>query len=168
MIEMRRKIIATAGAALASAGLWAGGPALAQVYQQEIRNDIAACAPGKGPAALVTITNIKSSSGKLRVQSYRSTKADWLASGRWVRRIELPARAGTMKVCMPLPEAGQYGIAVRHDVNGNGSTDLTKDGGGMSNNPSINLLNLGRPSYTKTRFRVGEEPTPLTIAMRYM
>ncbi|MCM3274417.1 DUF2141 domain-containing protein, partial [Paenibacillus elgii] len=32
----------------------------------------------------------------------------------------------SMTVCVPLPEAGVYGIAVRHDVNGNGKTDISK------------------------------------------
>ena len=73
-----------------------------------------------------------------------------------------------MKVCMPLPGPGTYGIVVRHDVNANGKTDITKDGGGMSNNPSINILNLGKPSYTKTRFNVGNGPVYKTITMRYM
>ena len=82
--------------------------------------------------------------------------------------IELPARAGSMTVCVPLPDAGSYGIAVRHDVNGNGKTDLSSDGGGMSNNPSINIFNLGKPSYTKTAFAVGNGPRTITITMKYM
>ncbi len=73
-----------------------------------------------------------------------------------------------MTVCVPLPEAGSYGIAVRHDVNGNGKTDLSRDGGGMSNNPSINIFNLGKPSYTKTAFAVGNAPRTITITMKYM
>jgi uncharacterized protein (DUF2141 family) len=73
-----------------------------------------------------------------------------------------------MTVCVPLPEAGHYGIAVRHDVNGNGKTDLTSDGGGMSNNPSINIFNLGKPSYKKTGFDVGNAPKTISITMKYM
>jgi uncharacterized protein (DUF2141 family) len=69
---------------------------------------------------------------------------------------------------MPVPGRGSYGIAVRHDVNANGKTDLREDGGGMSNNPSINVFNLGRPSVTKTRFEVGGAVRPITIRMRYM
>ena len=84
------------------------------------------------------------------------------------RRVEVPARAGVMTVCVPLPEAGSYGIAVRHDINGNGKTDLTSDGGGMSNNPSINIFNLGKPSYKKTAFDVGNAPRAISITMKYM
>ena len=115
----------------------------------------------------VTITGIKESSGTIRVQSYRGTKEDWLEKGRWINRMEAPARAGTMTFCMPVPRPGTYGIAVRHDVNGNGETDIFSDGGAMSNNPSINIFNLGKPSYKKTAFNVGHGVETMSIRMRY-
>lgn len=140
--------------------------AAAQAEGRVISNDLAKCR--SGPSTLVQISGVKASSGKIRVQSYRGTAADWLAKGRWLTRIEVPARAGSMTVCVPLPEAGVYGIAVRHDVNGNGKTDLSSDGGGMSNNPSINVFNLGKPSYKKTAFSVGDAPKTISISMKYM
>ena len=140
-------------------------PAQAQ-YRQAITNDPARCR-GDGPAVNVTVTGIKSSTGRMRVQLYRGTKADWLEKGRWIHRIEAPARAGSMTFCMPVPGPGSYGIAVRHDVNNNGETDLTQDGGGVSNNPSINIFNLGKPSYDKAAVQVSGVRT-ITINMRYM
>ena len=130
-------------------------------------NDLSRCAPGKGAAALVTITNVSASQGKLRVQAYNGTKTDWLEKGRWLNRMELPAKKGTVRVCVPLPGPGTYAIAVRHDLNGNGKTDLRSDGGGMSNNPSINIFNLGKPSHTETRFDVAASAKPITIQMKY-
>lgn len=153
---------------LAGAAILAPAAGQAAASGQVLRNDPARCAPGAGASVMLTITNVADSRGTLRVQSYRGTREEWLAKGRWLARIELPARAGTMRVCMPLPGAGAYAIAVRHDRNNNGETDLTQDGGGMSNNPSINILNLGRPSYTRTRFTVGNAPAATTIQMRYM
>ena len=119
-------------------------------------------------AVLVTVDGVKASRGKIRVQSYRATAADWLKKGRWINRIEAPARAGTMAFCMPVPASGSYGIAVRHDLDGDGDTDLSSDGGGMSNNPSINIFNLGKPSYTKTGFSVNGGVKSIRINMRYM
>ena len=116
----------------------------------------------------VTVTGIKSSTGRVRVQLYRATKADWLEKGRWIHRIEAPARAGSMTFCMPVPAAGSFGIAVRHDVNGNGETDLTQDGGGASNNPSFNVFNLGKPNYSKVAFNLGQEVKAITITMHYL
>ena len=79
----------------------------------------------------------------------------------------MPGRAGTMTFCVPVPSSGSYGIAVRHDLDGDGETDLSSDGGGMSNNPSINIFNLGKPSYTKTAISV-DGVKSIRIHMRYM
>jgi len=143
-----------------------GAPANAQHYQQELRHSAAVC-QGDGPAVAITVNSIRTATGTIRVQLYRGTEADWLETGRWLNRIELPARAGSMSICMPVPSAGDYAIAIRHDVNGNGETDISTDGGGMSNNPSINIFNLGRPSINRTRFSIGREVKPMAIRMRY-
>ena len=160
---MTMNFVKTSAIALMS-GLLVGGvlfasPVHAQ-YRQKIGNDMSKCGTSGGPAVKITIRGIDGSSGRLRVQSYNGTKEDWLKSGRWLNRIESSAQAGTMTFCMPVAKAGSYAIAVRHDKNGNGKTDLRSDGGGMSGNPSINIFNLGKPSYTKTRFEVGEGVTP--------
>ncbi len=133
-----------------------------------IRNDMAKCGAGKGPAVLVTVRGIKSSNGKIRVQNYPATKSAWLQKGMWINRIETRASAGALSYCLPLPKAGNYAIAVRHDVNSNGNTDLRQDGGGMSNNPSINVFNLGKPAVGKVSFAAGAGVTRITINMKYM
>jgi uncharacterized protein (DUF2141 family) len=133
-----------------------------------ISNDMSRCSAGQGPAVKVVVQGVKSSTGKIRVQSYPATKAAWLTKGRWLQRIESGARAGTMNFCLPVSSAGNYAVAVRHDKNGNGSTDISSDGGGFSNNPSINVLNLGKPSVGKVSFYVGSGVTTVTINMKYM
>lgn len=154
---------------LAAAGAFTlAAPATAQSeYRQKISNDMRKCAPGKGPAVRVTVSGVKSSAGKVRVQVYKGTKADWLESGRWLNRIEVPARQGTMTFCVPVPASGSYAIAVRHDANGNGKTDIREDGGAMSRNPSINIFNLGKPSVTKTRFNAGAGVSKISMQMKY-
>lgn len=156
-----------AALALAVAAIVPAAPALAQ-YGETIRNDPALCRAGAGPAVRLTVSGIKASSGTIRVQLYKGTKEDWLVSGRWLHRMEASARAGEMSFCVPVPKAGTYAIAVRHDVNGNGSTDITQDGGAMSNNPSINIFNLGKPSVGKTAFPIGDEVKPMAVRMRYL
>ncbi|MXO91517.1 DUF2141 domain-containing protein [Altererythrobacter aquaemixtae] len=153
--------------ALVAGSMAAATPASAQ-YNRTISNDMSKCAASAGPAIKVTVRGIETSTGKIRVQSYYGTKADWLKSGRWLSRIETSASAGSMTFCVPVSKAGVYGIAVRHDKNGNGKTDISSDGGAMSNNPSINIFNLGKPSYKKTRFTVGQGVKSITINMRYM
>ncbi len=162
----RRTAPLVAMAATVLTGLGVPQPALAQ-FRQEISNDMSRWR-GAGPAVRVPVTGIESATGTVRAQLYRGIESDWLESGRWLYRIEVPARAGTMSFCLPVPSAGPYAVAVRHDVNGNGETDLTSDGGAMSNNPSINIFNLGRPSVRRTRFEVGSGVSPISINMRYM
>ena len=161
--------LSLASAALATASMALAVPASAQLqYRQKISHNASKCQSGTDrPAVWITINNIAESRGTLRVQSYRGIQSEWLKKGRWLNRIELPARAGQMTVCMPIPQSGTYAIAIRHDLNGNGDTDLREDGGGMSNNPSINVFNLGKPSYTKTAFSVGNGVKSITINMRY-
>ncbi|GMN03360.1 DUF2141 domain-containing protein [Erythrobacter sp. MTPC3] len=169
------KILASGMAAITLLAAGAGAsfaPLSAQAtstsdYRNVISNNMRACAPGAGPAVRVTVNGIKSSSGKIRVQVYRGTKSEWLEKGRWLNRIEMPARKGKMTFCLPVPASGTYAIAARHDANGNGSTDIREDGGAMSRNPSINIFNLGKPSVDKTRFTVGEQAGSIAITMKY-
>lgn len=157
------------GGAFAAAGLVAAAFVPASAAQQrEISNDVDACRSGSGPALLVNVTGIKASSGKMRIQTYRATREEWMEKGKWISRIETAAKAGTMTFCLPVPDTGTYGVAVRHDVNGNGKTDLGQDGGGISNNPSINIFNLGKPSYTKVGVGVGREVKSISIQMKYL
>jgi len=136
-------------------------------YRQKIGNDMTKCYAGSGPAVMVTVDGIKASAGKMRVQSYRATADEWLKKGKWLNRIEAPAKEGTMTFCMPVPGAGEYAIAIRHDINGNNDTEITKDGGGMSNNPAITIFNLGKPSVKKTAISVGDSVKSIRIQMRY-
>lgn len=160
--------IGIASLALASAAAAMAVPASAELqYRQKIAHNPAKCSTGKGPSVWITINGVSESKGTMRIQAYRGVESDWLKKGRWLNRIEVPARAGQMTVCMPLPESGTYAIAIRHDLNQNGDTDLREDGGGMSNNPSINIFNLGKPSYKKTAFSVNGGVKPITITMRY-
>lgn len=154
-------------AALGAFALTTAVPAAAQ-YRDEIRNDLDRCKAGSGPALMVTVDGIKTSQGNLRVQTYRATSSEWLQTGKWLARIEVPAHAGSMTFCLPVPASGTYGVAARHDINGNGKTDITSDGGGMSNNPSINIFNLGKPSYTKVGVPVGSGVKAVRIQMKYM
>lgn len=133
-----------------------------------ISNDMSRCSTGSGPAVKVVVNGVKGGSGRVRVQSYPATQSAWLAKGRWLHRVESPARAGSMAFCVPVGATGNYAIAVRHDANGNGKTDISKDGGGFSNNPSINILNLGKPSVGKVSFFAGSGVTTISVNLKYM
>lgn len=159
MLKFAASIALSATILLSSAPAFASG--------QVIPNDLGKCKAGAGPAVLVNVSGVKESNGKMRVQTYRGISSEWLKTGAWLHRVEAPAKTGNMQFCLPVPAAGTYAVAIRHDINGNGKTDIFGDGGGMSNNPSVNIFNLGKPSYKKTAFTVGNEVKSINISMKY-
>lgn len=149
--------------------LFGAAPAVAR--GQEIGNDLSRCASSAhGPAVLIDLRGFASATGNVRLQSYLATRSAWLTKGAWLHRVEVAAkpRNGVMRICMPVPEPGKYGIAVRHDRNGNGKTDISQDGGGFSNNPAISLFNLGKPGVEKAAFSAGPGVTRITINLKYL
>ena len=128
--------------------------------------DAASCRDGAGaPALLVNVTGFKVRAGKIRVQLYGGNAADFLKTGKKMRRIDLPVTAtGPMRVCVAVPKSGNYAIAVRHDVQGNGSD--WNDGGGFSRNPKLSLLSL-KPKYQQVKIPVGDGVKPIDVVLNY-
>ena len=126
--------------------------------------DAAAC-NGAGPALVVTVNGFKARTGSLRVNVYGSDPNLFLERGRYVRQINLAVpRAGAMPICVRLPRAGQYAVAVRHDVDGDGND--WGDGGGFSRNPRLSLTNL-RPRYQAVAFNVGAGVQNVAVVLNY-
>ena len=75
--------------------------------------------------------------GKVRVALYGGNPRTFLERGQKLRKIDLPVTAsGPMRICVAVPQAGRYAVAVRHDVDGNGRSGWS-DGGGFSRNPRL-------------------------------
>ena len=132
--------------------------------QAALGPDAAACRGG-GPALLVNVSGFKQRSGNLRVNVYGSDPEAFLERGRYVRRIDLRVTgSGTMPVCVRLPRAGRYAVAVRHDVDGDGND--WGDGGGFSRNPRLSLTSL-RPRYQNVAVNVGQGVLGLNVTLNY-
>ena len=168
MMKISNKTAKRLGMGIIAGAMMATPVATQAQYEQRISNNLSNCSAGKGPAIRVTITDIKSSTGNVRLHSYYAKKSDWLKKGRWLKRIDIPAKAGTMTFCIPVDAPGEYALGARHDKNGNDEDDITIDGAAMSNDPPINIFNLGKPSYKKTAFSVGDAPRTISISMKYM
>lgn len=176
--DMRRRAdqaVVSVTAAAASAGMVLGGiaaPLAAQnsAYARTASNDMSLCAPGKGPAVRIAVSGLKSSTGNVFARVYHPRSSEWLKSKRYLLRVDAAPREGSMTVCVPLPAAGEYAIAVSHDANGNRKTDLSTDGAGISNNPKINkILGIPRPpSVEKARFLASEGITRMAITIQYL
>jgi len=129
--------------------------------------DAAACSAGANrPAVLVSVNGFKNRVGKLRVQLYGGDPKTFLERGAKLKRIDLPVtRSGAMNVCVAVPKAGTYAIAVRHDADANGKTNWN-DGGGFSGNPKLSILKL-KPSYRSAAVAVGGSVKVVPVVLNY-
>jgi uncharacterized protein (DUF2141 family) len=152
------------GLALTLALAFAAQPGAAQAAMGP---DAAACRSGSDqPAVLVNVSGFKARSGNIRVNVYGSDPARFLERGQYVRQINVPVtRGGTMPICVALPGAGRYAVAVRHDVDGNGRSGWS-DGGAFSRNPRLSLTNL-RPRYENVAINVGRGAVPVNVTLLY-
>ena len=125
--------------------------------------DAAACR-GAGPALLVNVDGFKARTGRVRINVYNNAST-FLQKGRYIRQINVPVtRAGTMPICVSLPAAGRYAVAVRHDIDGDGSD--WSDGGGYSRNPRLSLTSL-RPRFDNVALNVGRAVQPISVVLNY-
>ncbi|HEV2865622.1 MAG TPA: DUF2141 domain-containing protein [Allosphingosinicella sp.] len=147
-------------------GALALAAALPGAAQAAIGPDAAACRPGSpGPALVVNVTGFKARTGNVRVNVYGPDPRLFLERGRYVRQINLRVSAGgNMPICVRLPRAGRYAVAVRHDVDGDGND--WGDGGGFSRNPRLSLTNL-RPGYNNVAFNVAGGIQGITVVLNY-
>ena len=128
--------------------------------------DAEICRKGDSPSVLVHIPAFKARSGKVRVQIYGNNPAEFLAKGQYLKRIDLPVSGnGPMEVCVGLPNAGNFAVAVRHDMDGNGKSGWS-DGGGFSRNPGLSLMKL-KPDYKDVVITVGQETRVVNVVLNY-
>ena len=73
--------------------------------------------------------------------------------------------SGPMRICVAVPRAGRYAVAVRHDSDGNGRSGWS-DGGGFSRNPRLSLTSL-RPRYQNVAFNVGPAVQSVNVVLNY-
>ena len=155
---MVMKKVSVAFLTVAMAALWSAPGTAA------IAGDTAVCARDDS-AVLVRVEGFKVRQGTLRVQVYGSNPADFLAKGKKLKRVDVPVGAGRMDVCVGLPGPGNYAVAVRHDVDGNGKSGWN-DGGGFSRNPDISLTRL-KPKYREVVIEVGRGVRPVDVTLNY-
>ncbi|MGQ5701292.1 DUF2141 domain-containing protein [Sandaracinobacteroides sp. A072] len=119
----------------------------------------------ESPAVLVRVHGFKDRVGQLRIAIYRANEEEFLASGRYVQRLDTPLTPkGDMTVCAPVPEAGQHIVVALHDRDANGRFGPFKDGVGFSRNPR---LGLSKPDIQKVEVPL-DGLMPMSIELNYM
>lgn len=136
-------------------------------------SDSSACeTEAAGPAVLLHVTGFKDRSGRVRVELYPPTQADFVAPGARLRaegktfkRIDtITPQSGDAVICVALPGPGQYAIAVMHDRDADGHLDVFSDGFGFPNNPKIGL---GIPDVNTVVVNVRDGVVPFNVILNY-
>lgn len=144
---------------------------LAAAPVQVVGPNPARCAPGGGPAMLVSVTGLKNRAGTVRVRSFGGSPSTYFDKKRALSRIEVPTPAGgAVQVCVPVAAPGWYAVDVRHDANANSDTDRA-DGGGASGNPRVTLFDIllgSKPPADKVRVWVGSGTTTVPVTIMYL
>jgi uncharacterized protein (DUF2141 family) len=131
--------------------------------------DAAACTV-PGPVELhVRVHGVRSGAGNVTVVLYGDEPADFLARGKRLQRRRVPASEGTVSLCLALPAAGTYALALYHDEDGDrrltrNLLGLPTEGYGFSRDAPTTF---GLPSFDDVAFRAGPGSTRLEITMRY-
>ena len=113
----------------------------------------------------IRIDDVKTTQGQLMVALYSS--ADGFLKDS-VRVSAAPATAGSTTVVFKDLPAGDYGIALYHDANGNGKMDrnamgLPVEDYAFSNNA---IGNMGPPSFDQAKFALPQGGTTVTVSLR--
>ncbi|MEO8176213.1 MAG: DUF2141 domain-containing protein [Sphingomicrobium sp.] len=125
--------------------------------------DAQACLSGK-PSMLVRVSGFKQGTGTVKVAVYAAD--GYLAKRGKLRKVEVPVHStAPIDICIAVPSAGEYAVAVHHDLNGNGNKD-SNDGGGYSGNPKLSITSL-RPQFNRTAIRVESAPRPIAVTLQY-
>jgi uncharacterized protein (DUF2141 family) len=103
--------------------------------------------------------------GNIRVALYNMND-EFLASGTRIARIDVGAEQGDMEICLPLPRAGSFAMAILHDEDADGRLDVFSEGYGFPNNPR---LMFSPPDADEAGFTVKDgETVTLPITMKYV
>lgn len=127
-----------------------------------------ACAPGKD-GILVRVHGVESSEGQIVAVLYGDNPSYFLKNGKRLARGIVPARPGTVTLCLGNPGPGTYAVAVFHDADsdlhlGRDMFGLPDEGWGLSNNPPFRMR---KPKFQEAAFRAPAGVFTIDITLSY-
>ncbi len=134
---------------------------------------LGACAADQGPAIEVHVVGLKDRKGRLKLELYPGTEADFLkddrdlaAQGKFFRRLwaDTPA-SGDVVLCIAPPHPGRYGLFFTHDRDGKNKFSVWSDGAGVVSNKR---LGSSKPKLAASEIVVGDGVTAITIRAQYL
>ncbi|HYD23660.1 MAG TPA: DUF2141 domain-containing protein [Croceibacterium sp.] len=145
-------------------------PACAAALASEAAGQTASCTGPESDVKLyVDVEGVRSSDGLVAVTLYADKASKFLRKRGSLYVGRVAARAGTTSVCIHLPSAGIYALAVYHDADADRGFDRTgvglpDEGFGFSNNPRVFL---GMPAWSSVRLSVPRTDLRTRIRLRY-
>lgn len=115
----------------------------------------------------ITVENITNSKGFIVADLHDDVVEDFLQWDKVLLRIRQAAKTDKVSFCLPLPQPGEYAVAVYHDENNNRDFDkgflkIPKERFGMSNNPRFGLKS---PKYHECKFHVPETGADISVKL---
>lgn len=138
-----------------------------------IGSDAAACDAGGGSAILADVSGLKDRKGRLKLELYPATEADFLkddhdliAEGKFFRRVwaDMPA-SGPVEICIKTPKPGKYALFFTHDRDGKNKFNVWADGAGL---PSNHKIGMSKPKLPYAVIDVGDGVTVTHIRAQYL
>jgi uncharacterized protein (DUF2141 family) len=116
---------------------------------------------------IVTISNLKTSSGQMRCAMFRSANGFPREPEKAAHRVIGTISGKTGTCIFSSVSAGSAAISAFHDENGNQKLDLTfgiipKEGIGWSNNPKVRMK---PPSFPQAQIMIGNQPIKVQIKL---
>lgn len=107
----------------------------------------------------IVLPNVKNTSGKIQIGLFNKAE-NFPKPNKHYKTITLNAKKGLRYTFKDLP-AGDYGLAIMHDENGNGKCDMNmlgipKEGYGFSNNVKPKL---SAPSFSQVKISLRQDKT---------
>lgn len=139
----------------------------------------AAVAAGAAAVALAAAGAVRAAALTVHLQGLQNTKHSVVVSvfdgpdgfpgaKSALRRLEAPARRGTVSVTVDGLAPGRYAVTAFHDENGNGTLDrfmglIPREGWGLSTNPKL----TAPPRFRQVAFELPEGGGAIEIRMSY-
>lgn len=127
----------------------------------------AAAAPAEESKVVVTLKDVRETSGNLRASLYRDPET-FRKEDKAVQVVAIPAVKGDAQLVFEGLPPGRYAIMAYHDANQDGKLNLRLgmfpiEGYGLSNNPKV----FGPPKFADSAFEVAGGDTAVNINISY-
>lgn len=124
------------------------------------------------PGVRVNVSGLRDRSGRLKLELYPATQADFLQddqtllkAGKVFRRIVVMVPAQAASVCVPVPRPGRYAVIVIHKRDGAPKFNVMNDGVALSGNSRIGRR---KPTVDEATVVVADQVTAVDARMQYL